>query len=194
MDLRQSPLQMDEWEPYIATDMVACRTLICLNEPDQVRNSSVLQAVDDLISLRNTSVFLFVGDDALLGLVGKVHDTAFRDYQANKASWWRLNTLSHVEFKRFRMYQQDYVDISEGQEETPIGREKCKDGCPPFPIELSQLRNIAIENSRRVYDRDSALLHLSGTEKRPDAELRGSSERTVTIWLSSSLFTSPSLR
>ena len=67
-------------------------------------------------------------------------------YQANKASWWRLNTLSHVEFKRvssttckpihkllihtqFRMYQQDYVDISEGEEEMPICGEKCKEGC-----------------------------------------------------------------
>ena len=40
------------------TDMVAGRTLICLDGLDQVRNSSVLKVVDDLISLRNTSVFV----------------------------------------------------------------------------------------------------------------------------------------
>ena len=42
----------------IVTDMVAGRTLICLDGLDQVRNSSVLKVVDDLISLRNTNVFV----------------------------------------------------------------------------------------------------------------------------------------
>ena len=42
----------------IFTDMVAGRTLICLDGLDQVRNSSVLKVVDDLISLRNTNVFV----------------------------------------------------------------------------------------------------------------------------------------
>ena len=42
----------------IVTDMVAGRTLICLDGLDQARNSSVLTVVDDLISLRNTNVFV----------------------------------------------------------------------------------------------------------------------------------------
>ena len=88
-----------------------------------------------------------VPEDIRLKGVDQDAFTSIRNaYHANKASWWRLNKLSHVEFKRvscmtceriyrllirtkFRMYQQDYVDIGEGEEEMPICGEKCKDGC-----------------------------------------------------------------
>ena len=77
-------------------------------------------------------------------------DTFFQikdHYDHYKSSWWHLNTLSHVEFKKvgsskrllsmisaelgkFYVYHSDHVDIAERKkEEVPICEQQCKDGC-----------------------------------------------------------------
>ena len=67
-------------------------------------------------------------------------------YNYYKSSWWYLNTLSHVEFKKvgaqslfrtiianfckFYIYHSNYIDIADGEkEEVPICDQKCESGC-----------------------------------------------------------------